>query len=668
MDSSNSSDSTATTAQDMRWWETQEGEEDTDIARKVFATAKAILASNGEREQMLWRNMRMYNGMTREAFWGDSDNYPAQVNQALYPYKVNRNVVALVADSLTALITNTPIKTSVLSSDADYSKTKKRSKTAERFIDGVKYNNEAEDRAAEAFLGAVICDLGVLKVEEDEEVEGGISIESIFTAEMIIDELDAIHKHPRQIGQRKLVSRDVLKEMYPGFENEIDDCKTEGTGISALTLSDKIEVIEFWHLPSGRRASDGLHVICIESALLFKEEWTMHHFPFVFIRPNVSMIGMYGTGVATDLASAQFEINELSMGKRRALKLGSNFMVMVPTGSRINKNHIINGMGLMLEYSGDQAPQWYTPNPVSAQVNEEIKDLMMQCMQRWGISQVLAQGEKPAGLDSGEALRRFAQLQSVRHSPVGKAYQQAMMNLSKLILYTARQIQLRREQEHKEAVKKDPTHKIQHLQVRVPDETRVQQISWKDADPGDGFLVKLYATNLFADTPADRLAQLGDLVSKGALDMDAFMDLNDYPDLEVYNRIRNAPRENIFKMIDNIIEDGKYRSPEPFQNLALGIQLVQSALLDAEDKGVSETRLQMLQKWIGEAKMLLSPPPPPPVAPAPGAGPVPPMPGPQLPPPPGALPPGAMPSQPLPSPMPGAPMPGAPIPPPGAPQ
>jgi hypothetical protein len=34
------------------------------------------------------------------------------------------------------------------------------------------------------------------------------------------------------------------------------------------------------------------------------------------------------------------------------------------------------------------------------------------------------------------------------------------------------------------------------LSVRVPDEKHIEEISWEDADPGDGFVTKLYPTNL----------------------------------------------------------------------------------------------------------------------------------------------------------------------------
>lgn len=636
-------ESTGPLPDNLRWWV---AETDEETANAIFAAVKNIVVNAQERVEVIWRNLRMYSGQTRDMFWGENGAYPLTTSNLLASPRGNRNVIAAIADTLTATVTATPIKTTVLSSGAnDYARTRKRSKAAEKFVEGVKYNNKFEEIGGKAVLTGLICDLGIAKVEEDEENPGSIKIEPTFPAEIVVDELDAIHGKPRTMYQRKLISREVLKEMYPDEEvqNDIDLVEPVGTGLSHLSLSDNIEVLEAWHLPSGPDRVGGLHVICIQNRVLFKEEWLMQRFPFAFFRPNLQMIGFWGTGVASDLVGTQYEINELTMRKQRALRMASNTVILLPVGAKVNKNHLLNAVGIVVEYSGEVPPEWRAPNPVSEQIDPEISSLIAWSFQRWGVSQLTAQSEKPVGVESSAALRTLANIESVRQNPVGKAYQQFCLDTSELILLTARMIDERAKKENRPS----------NLKVRIPDAKRVLELSWDDADPGDGAVVRLYATNLFADSPSDRLAQLGDLVGKGALDMDAFLELNPYPDLEQFTRVRMAPRENIEHQIDQMLLDGKPCSPEPFQNLQLGVQLVQSALLTAETEGAPDDRLALLQRWMGQAKALLSPPPPPPPMPAPGAGPVAPMAGPMLPPPPGALPPpGAAPTQPLLAPMP----------------
>ena len=253
-----------------------------------------------------------------------------------------------------------------------------------------------------------------------------------------------------------------------------------------------------------------------------------------------------------------------------------------------------------------------------------------------------SQGEKPPDVESGEGMRVLARIESVRHSTLGKKYQAYHLDVDELIFLTARMIDQRYEEEHQAALKKGKKgHKRKKLIAKVPDKHSVQRISWEDADPGDGFVTKLYPTNLLADSPSDRLDQVMDMVDRGQLSPDVMFDMLPFPDLEKFYEMRNAPRDNILAQLDRIIEDGDYRSPEPFQDLSMYVQLFQTALLTEEDKGLSDDRLQMLQRGIAEASSMLaaakaSQMPP---APTPTPGPTPPPSGPPAPPsgpPPGA--------------------------------
>jgi hypothetical protein len=67
-----------------------------------------------------------------------------------------------------------------------------------------------------------------------------------------------------------------------------------------------------------------------------------------------------------------------------------------------------------------------------------------------------------------------------------------------------------------------------------------------------------------------------------------------------------AAIDDIDRVIENITDNGKYDPPEPFQNLSLGVQMVQSAYLREKDQGLKEERLDLLRRWITEAQGLLT--------------------------------------------------------------
>ena len=91
-------------------------------------------------------------------------------------------------------------------------------------------------------------------------------------------------------------------------------------------------------------------------------------------------------------------------------------------------------------------------------------------------------------------------------------------------------------------------------------------------------------------------------------------------------------------------------SPEPFDNHALALRLVNEAYHCARLDGVSEDRLELLRRYMADTQDFMGPPPAPPMDP----NMPPPMPGGPMPPPPGGpMPPGMppMPPGPMPPPM-----------------
>ena len=103
--------------------------------------------------------------------------------------------------------------------------------------------------------------------------------------------------------------------------------------------------------------------------------------------------------------------------------------------------------------------------------------------------------------------------------------------------------------------------------------------------------------------------------------------LLDFPDLEKANRMKIGFIEVIDKIIEKIIEDGEFTSPEVYMNLEFGIARVQQAYSLAMLDEVPHERLELLRRWMSQANMLLeqrNAPPPGQAMGAPGPGVLPP--------------------------------------------
>ncbi len=96
------------------------------------------------------------------------------------------------------------------------------------------------------------------------------------------------------------------------------------------------------------------------------------------------------------------------------------------------------------------------------------------------------------------------------------------------------------------------------------------------------------------------------MLQSGMLTQQEARALLDYPDLEAVNQLATASQELFNKIIDEAISNGRYNPPEPFMNLAMGIQMVQSAYLKAKIDNVPEVRLDLLRRFLQDSIAMLA--------------------------------------------------------------
>jgi hypothetical protein len=127
----------------------------------------------------------------------------------------------------------------------------------------------------------------------------------------------------------------------------------------------------------------------------------------------------------------------------------------------------------------------------------------------------------------------------------------------------------------------------------------------------------IFPTSSLSNTPAGRLQDVQELLQAGFITKEDGMKLLDFPDLEGTMNLLNAGIEDIEKMIEDMVEHGNYTTPEPYQNLELGIKKCQQAYLMYRAQGAPDERLELLRRWMEDAQGLLikaatgtNPPPP----------------------------------------------------------
>lgn len=589
------------------WWKE---ESDIGIAQSVQSVVSTIMEFDGRRQTQYQISARLYgntdlmgvNGLTFSKVAGNQQNGMRD--------RISYNVVQSAIDTITAKIAKNKPKPLFLTSGGDY-KMQRRAKKLTKFIDGVFYDNDIRRLGPSAFRRAAVNGDGFVHVYGK---DGKVCYEEVFNSELLVDWLDGMHGNPRQMHRLKNVDRAVAVDMFSEHRAAIVNADEVGTDLSGAYqhVSDQVLLVESWHLPSGEDATDGLHVITCGDAVLFKEKWDKPRFPFARMRWCPRMTGYFSQGLAEQIQNIQLEVNKLLWVIQRSMHLAGTFKIFVENSSKIVKEHLSNDIGAIISYTGQQ-PSYLVPPIVPPEIYSHLLTLKNAAYEQAGISQLSAASQKPAGLNSGKALREYNDIESERFMTIGHLYEDFHMDLADLSVMVA----------------KDLYQEDKKLTVKVPGKRFIETIEWKDVDmEDDSYILKAFPVSSLPSDPEGRLQTVQEYMQAGLYSPRVAKRLLDFPDLEAVDDRQDAEEEYLEKILEKIAEDGEYTSPGPDDNLDLAKELVLEYIAQGKRDNLDDEKLEMLRTFndqIEVLKLKMQPPPMPGAMPgAPMAAPAPP--------------------------------------------
>ena len=564
-----------------RWWLANKN----SLYQELFSYVSALDGRQQYRSADNLRFARLYGNYEQMGL--GAYNYSRVEASYAVTNRVTLNVIQSLIDTVVSKITKNKPKATFLTSGGDFSLQRKAKKLT-KFVEGIYSYSDFYENAAMAFQDSCIYGTGCIKIFIE---NGEIKTERVFINEVKIDDVESYYGKPRQIHQEKFIEKSVLKAMFPRFEMQIESASypdSQSYGQSA-TAKDMIKVIESWHIPSGPKAKDGKHTICISTATLFDEEYNKDYFPFVFFRWGERPVGFFGQGLCEQLQGIQLEINKILRTIQVSMHLVSIPKLLVEASSKIVSSHLNNRIGGVIKYAG--TPPVYAPlGSIPPDLFSHLDRLYQRAYEISGVSQLSAQSLKPSGLDSGKALREFNDLETERFMSVAKRYEKAFMNAAEIIIDMAKSLY---ESEG-------------DFRVKAKDGKFVETISWKDVDmDADKYMMQIFPTSALSQTPAARLSDVQDLLAAGFLSKEDALKLLDFPDLEASMNLLNADATNLEKILETMMDKGEYFPPEPYQNLENAIRKTQQAYLMYKVQGAPEDRLELLRQYMEDCQNLL---------------------------------------------------------------
>lgn len=560
-------------ANGVRWWLA----EDNILPAAVLSQVAAIIQADRGRIDSYNTYAKLYGTWT-PTFWNGYQLANSGKPTSPIRDRLTYNIVQSCIDTLTARISQNKPKPMFLTTAGD-SKLQRKAKKLDSFCYGLFYENKLYQKSPISFRDSGVFGEGIIHPYSE---NGVIKYERVLPYELLVDYLES-HYGPestKSLFRIKNIDRTELAETFPDKAEEIAKMSNTSTFISAnnRSVADTVTVIEAWRLPVGDKP--GRHVIVTENTILFDEDYEEDFFPFAVLRYSPRLYGFYAQGMAEQLVPVQVEINRTLISIQRSLYLGGTHKIFVKAGSKIIKSHFDNAIGTIMEYAGDTPPQYVVPQLVQPEIYAHLENMIQKGYQLPGISQLAASSLKPMGIDSGKALRAVDDIQVQRFQTVAQNYEQFFVDLAKITISVARKA-------YAEAGK---------LTVKVPGKRFIEEIDWKDVSmEDDEFQLQIYPVSKLPNDPEGRLATIQEMMGAGLISPEAGRRLLDYPDLEAEENLYNATADYLHKILDEIIEDGKFTAPAPEDNLQLAKKLVLEYIAQGKLNNLQEDRMEKLR-------------------------------------------------------------------------
>lgn len=583
--------------QGYKWWT---ADSKAERANQLISTVGFLKEQQQYRYRQAAIYGRLYGNMPLYNFAGLNKS---QLNNNLPIDRPTMNIIQSCVDTLVSRITQSRPRPVFLTDNGNY-KERNLAKQLNSFVMGEFYQCKAYALGELVLRDASVLGTGCVKVYEDYKKR--VAMERVLLTELLVDHNDALYGCPRAMYEVKLVDRAVVLDQFPEFRAKIEKAEQafpDSGGESERTTSDQIMLAEGWRLPSGEDTGDGMHIIACSAGSLFEEEWDKETFPFAFLHYSPRILGFWGQALAEQLMGTQVEINKILATISTSINLVGVPRVFVEDGSKVVKAHLNNQIGAIVTYQGTK-PSYEVAPCVPVELYTQLERLIQFGYSQSGVSALSATSQKPAGLNSGEAIRNYDDLQTDRFAALVKRYENFYVDLAYLSIDKA----------------KDIAERDGKYGTVYPDKNGIKEIDLPEAKRLENpFVIQCFNASSLPRDLAGRLATVTEMMQGGLIDPQEGRRLLDYPDIEQDDKLATAAEERILQILDDIIDTGKYVPPDPFMNLLLAEEkVIQYYNLYSQAK-LEEAKAAKLRDFFSQIqtlKMAAMPPPVPGMMPA----------------------------------------------------
>ena len=465
------------------------------------------------------RNLRLYtysmNVSLNQIKSGNIVGYWNLINSE-YTSSINENVIQSCIDAITSQVAAKHTRPFFNTINGTY-KQMQIAKQTQQFFDFIFDEQNVNKIITEAFRDACIFGRGFVYYDNyTHKIEKALPWQVIYRPAE-----ETYGKITRVLYQRDWFPVTLLPK----------DLKYKGSE-EYVTLSDYYDI------------SANIRATLINGQIVKVEPYLAEEIPFVKLYYVSPIYGRDTSSVVDLIYGIQMKLDDLYNLISEASRLNPAHTVIVPQGSDVKVSQLSNKVGQMLTYKPipdiTNPVSIMTPNFIGDQYMQTVEQLKNDAYELVGISKLTAQSKKPAGLDSGKALKTMNDIESERFEVQMKQVIRAYTDLTRLIIKS----------ENAE-------------DFILPADNKRFPIKWEQIqEQYTNMSIQFSNLDYLSNDPSERSKQINDLIASGIISRSHAARYFDSVDLEASYSFANNSLNAVEAVIDQAIVNNDFTIPE----------------------------------------------------------------------------------------------------------
>jgi hypothetical protein len=311
----------------------------------------------------------------------------------------------------------------------------------------------------------------------------------------------------------------------------------------------------WWPSADGKEA--GCHVLSVGSTVLNAGKTKMdpdEEHPFSFCVGYQIGPGWQYQGVVEQTISDQCILNKQNRIILENQHRGAQNRWLVHQKANVEAGSLINKTAQITRWAGDHEPRLAVFQASPPELYQDRDATRQRILTRMGVNQFAAMGTKPAGINSGEAIREYGDHSQQRHQTLEENIENYVVDAGRKLTWACEKVK---------------------PEVRAPGKRSVRLLDWSEVKlpPGSYSVELAFAISSLPRTPEGKVDKANELLQMGKLDATAYARITQNPDVDAALDPSLAAQDCIESILDGITEDGETTAPDPGLDLDLAFTL-----------------------------------------------------------------------------------------------